>query len=197
MYVSLTYNVCMYVSERTYIHTHMLSLRPSHYIQVPFDSVDQATKPSAWSLESKGSGVTRTLAARFFPELVNAYCLDVLSEKLHAWPKRLRNSEYCHSESDHMFKHWGLPAPPAADGMFDALERACYKSRGADVRQLSLYAFFCRGDVEVSGELDPAPKRQRLVANKAREQHWVISVSAQAPWLHPSGMLCSKRPGSY
>ena len=118
-------------------------------------------------LSRERRGVSRTLAARFCPDLVVKYCIDVLY-KSHACPKRLMNREHWQTEAERMFKDWGLPVSPAVHDMLEACERACCESRRVDVHQMSLDEFFC-GDVELS-TLARA-KRQRLAANKAREHH--------------------------
>ena len=103
-------------------------------------------------LSRERRGVSRTLAARFCPELVVKHCIGLLYKKSHACPKRLRNREHLKSEAEKMFKDWGLPVSPAVHEMIDALEQACCKV--VDVRQLSLDAFF-------SGELSTISRAKR------------------------------------
>ena len=130
--------------------------------------------------------VPRDLAARFCPEIMTRFGIDVLIKKIDSCPRRHRNREYWQTEATNMFGVLGLPVPAEVEetlrhweGLWrqQAFARR-WKESPALGKQLKIDAFIVKANKQVAaGVVDVPGAASCVLSPPNKRRRWVVGFS--------------------
>ena len=121
------------------------------------------------------------LAARFCPELIKRYAIDVLNKKLDSCPLRHRSREHWRTQATNLFGILGLPVPAEVDetlrhreGLWRQQAR-CGKQWG---NQLTMDAFIVKANKQIAaGVVDVPGAASCVLSPPNKRRRWVVGFS--------------------
>ena len=126
------------------------------------------------------------LAARFCPEIMTRFGIDVLIKKIDSCPRRHRNREYWQTEATNMFGVLGLPVPAEVEetlrhceGLWrqQAFARR-WKESPALGKQLKIDAFIVKANKQVAaGVVDVPGAASCVLSPPNKRRRWVVGFS--------------------
>ena len=133
------------------------------------------------------------LAARFCPELIKRYAIDVLNKKLDSCPLRHRSREHWQSEAGESFGIFGLPVPAEVDGTLRhqkglwrqrAFARR-WKESPALGKQLKIDAFIVKANKQVAaGAVDVPGAASCVLSPPNKRKRWSFGFSEKKRFAH-------------
>ena len=137
--------------------------------------------------------VPRDLAARFCPEIMTRFGIDVLIKKIDSCPRRHRNREYWQTEALNLFEDLGLPVPSEVDetlkdreGMWRQRAR-CRKQLAQHGNQLTMDAFIIKPvvsfDEHLAAGVDLPGAATCVLSPPNKRKRWAVDFDKNIPCM--------------